>query len=148
FFGAPAPPYMWRKIRYFPTAMWLCIDLERVPRKTLDFTPILTPRTWFNQLIENYFDRLIIGRSTDVGWRVYERYRNDATVRHEALQPSWKVLPKGGPLKHQLIRLIPDRLLKTTKRKGFATELTFRSCGFPDAGALAQMTDEYFWRGE
>ena len=148
FFGAPYHPFMFLKYRYFPTAFCMLVDLDKVPRAHVDFRPTMVPRKPGMRLIEKLFPRLLIGKSKDVGSRIYGRYAASEAVKNVIVQASWRHVPRPPLWRRAVKKLLPDRLVITPKRPDCATELTFRSCGFPDPSALGGLTDEYFWRGE
>ncbi|HXG08252.1 MAG TPA: hypothetical protein VNK04_00520 [Gemmataceae bacterium] len=148
FFGAPYHPGLYKKYRYFPCAICMFIDLEKVPREDLDFCPVFRPRTRLSRAAEKFFPRLFITRSTDVGWRVFARYGRGHRLRSACVQGAWRAPRSSGRLRALIRALLPDCLSVTPKRKGYATDQTFRSSGFPDPSSLGWMTEEYFWRGE
>jgi hypothetical protein len=147
FFGAPYPSQMHSKYRYFPAAYCLLVDLQRVPRETLDFRPVHIRRNWFSRRMERYLWRLLIGRSPDVGWRVYERYGR-GQVASDVVQECFKGFRNPSRVRDFLRAAMPDRLSVTPKRKGYVVDDSFRSAGFPDPSTLGKLTDEYFWRGQ
>lgn len=146
FFGAPHHAHMWRKYRYFPAAFCMFVDLAKVPKESLDFRPILRHRTWLSRLIEKRFPRLLIGRVPDTGWRVYTKYGGGKAHRIGLVQPGQVAAPPDGLLRGLARALIPDSLLTAPKRKGYVTPYTFPAFGYPDAKALGQLSDEYFWQ--
>lgn len=117
FLGAPWHPRWYRKWRYFPCTHCLFIDLERVEREALDFTPdlsrqplaYLSPfltelewmftrgerlralwsalRHWRLTLREDRRRRLVIGSTRDTGIAVYEKFSAMPEIRHETLLP-------------------------------------------------------------
>jgi hypothetical protein len=120
FFGAPWHPRWYRKWRYFPCAHCLFIDLERVERERLDFTPDIAHQSWPHlslfiaehewmcargqrfeawrrilrhpriTLAEDGRDRTIIGSSRDTGISIYEAYCHAPGIRYEVFQPVYR----------------------------------------------------------
>lgn len=157
-FGVPWPPYQYLKYRYFPAPHALFIDLEKVPLKTLDFTPrFLAPRfDWITPLMP-YFPRSAIrffrdlrarraiGFSRDTAYPLYQRYHND-DVKYECVTPVFKPPIGHGVLGKALKIFLPDRWQFIPTKKGYFTEK-----GFDDFGYFSARTyggDEFMWQGK
>jgi len=117
FLGAPWHPRWYRKWRYFPCAHCLFIDLDRIDRNALDFTPDLPhqPVPYFSQFLaelewmfsrgerfravclairhwrltlqEDRRRRLVIGSTRDTGIALYEKFTSMPGIRFETLTP-------------------------------------------------------------
>jgi len=113
FFGVPWHPRWFTKYRYFPCVHCLFVDLGRVPRELLDFTPEITPKTRGKVAIDHtrqarQMDRVrrrirrrlkrwkvvrelgrrrSIGGSYDTGYRIYLAALKRRNLRHEAALP-------------------------------------------------------------
>ena len=118
--GAPWHPRWYRKWRYFPCAHCLFIDMARVAREYLDFTPEIhrQPSAYFSLFLaehewmkargerfkawgrilrhplltleEDRRNRLIIGSSRDTGIHVYDRFARTHGIRYEVFTPVYR----------------------------------------------------------
>jgi hypothetical protein len=161
FFGAPWHPRWVIKYRYFPCVHCMLIDLDRVDRRALDFTPpqddgpdvaaAAAPvggRLGF--LVGLVLGRRNVGRSRDTGSRVHARFGPDPRFRRECVAPVWP--PPADPFDlnpvyrtfNRVIDLVcPDRLSYVPKRRGYVTPHPH-----PGAGPARTRNWEYFsWRG-
>jgi hypothetical protein len=82
-FGVPWYYRWYRKYRYFPCVHFMLIDLERIDRSQLDFTPALkqdhqreesAAHGVFQGIAPILYARALIGTRRDTGWRVHQRY--------------------------------------------------------------------------
>jgi hypothetical protein len=93
-FGAPWH-YSWnRKWRYFPCVHFLMIDLARIGRDELDFTPDLkgdpnadaTPlQQWLKRHALTLHNRLMLESRRDTGWKLHQRLKGSHAA--EAMMP-------------------------------------------------------------
>lgn len=148
FFGAPHHPRLWTKYRYFPGAFCIFIDLDRVPRESLDFRPVMRPRNWLIRTIEKRFRRALVVRAPDTGWRVHARYAGHRAYPVELTRVRWSPPPSDGRLREWARALVPDSLLMGPKDRGYTVPCTLASFGYPDPGALGELVDEYFWHDQ
>lgn len=150
-FGAPWHPGRLRKLRYFPCAHCLLIDLEQLPAASLDFTPGFDdPAAYAESKGRSPLRKLdplgiarrrSIGSSRDTGWRIYERWRREPALRVECLQPVFR----PAHWRMWLERPLPDRLRLVPGRAGAFSERGFRELGWPDLASLDW--EEFIWRG-
>ena len=162
-FGAPWHPRWYRKIRYFPCAHCLFIDLAQIPRESLDFVPgyegvppyevdwnpvgkTAKALRWSLRILDpiKFRKRRFIGASRDVGWRIYDRFFADPQVKSECLQPVFH--PQMHPLKRLIERCLPERYSLVPKGRDYSTERGFKERGLPDLDGLAW--EEFVWRDE
>lgn len=153
FLGAPWHPSRLRKLRYFPCAHCMFVDLERVPPDALDFRPA------FDALAEYAAEkggrstlvrldplelrrRRSVGTSRDTGWRIYDYWRRRSELRVECLQP----VHRPRRLRRWIERPLPDRLRLLPLRAGYFTPRGFRSRGLPDLEARGW--EEFVWRDD
>lgn len=155
-FGVPWPPYQYLKYRYFPAPHALFIDLEKIPLKTLDFTPqFLTPRfDWITPLKPYFPERLIrffkdlrarrsIGFSRDTAYPLYQKYYG-SDIRYECVTPVFKSSHPHSAFDKILKVVVPDRWQFIPKKKGYFTDRGFGERGY--FSALAYGGDEFIWR--
>jgi hypothetical protein len=153
-FGAPWHPGRLRKLRYFPCAHCLLVDLEQLPPASLDFAPGFDDPAAYAQSKGRgkrsalrkldplgIARRRTIGTSRDTGWRIYERWRREPALRVECLQPVFR----PAHWRMWLERPLPDRLRLVPGRPGAFSERGFRELGWPDLASLDW--EEFMWRG-
>jgi hypothetical protein len=152
-FGAPWHPSRLRKLRYFPCAHCLFVDLSRVPAAALDFTPDFAELAGYTAEKASRAPRLLraldvlklgkrgaIATSRDTGWRIYEHCRRDPALAAECLQPVFRAHPARAWLEAP----VPDRFSLLPKRAGYFTPRGFRERGLPDLSAFGW--EEFVWR--
>ena len=165
FFGAPNPPSNPIKYRYFPEVHCIFIDLEKVGLDTLDFMPaydllpnpgvfrktVRSAQKYLEHRVPGIFtkvfelllaNRLRIGRSGDVGARIFYKYGGDPNTRAECIQqifnPSFLYRLADMPY--------PDRLSFFPKRKNYYVGgETFLPNGYKVYGE--RNFETYKWRG-
>ncbi len=171
FLGSPWDPVNISKHQGFPSVHFLLIDLEKVPRALLDFTPDLPETADTRKRIDWLKDKFLgtslfpwaeivrIGlgfrSSRDTGFRMFERFKDSEEHRIELLKMA---LPKE---KMRRLEDIANRvprplkrpahyLLKKTLSHGKATpesqlKLTLKLLGSRD---LRFEWDEFLWEGK
>lgn len=157
--GAPWHPGRASKIRYFPCAHCMFIDLEQIDKETLDFSPDYEDgyednSNWVNhkKARRSFAGRLLakitfakrrrIATSRDTGWRIYDRYRNDDSLKIECFQPVFRAKKRHRGIE----ALLPDHLSFIPMRPGYCRENGFEACGlasFRDSG-----WEEFFWEDQ
>ena len=158
FFGAPYHPKWIGKYRYFPSLHCLFVDLSKISRDDLDYTPAMREAAFMEMIRRRFLKRFfgpraLVGISRDTGYRIYRRSRRDRRIRHECVTPVLRPRqsdPDGGArstsLGKGLAKLIPDGLSLVPKKPGYFTETGFRDLGFEDVSAVGW--EEYLWKGE
>jgi len=152
--GAPWHPKRTAKFRYFPCAHCTFVDLHKIHKETLDFSPDYeSDPGWINgkknrlSAARSLIARLTlakrrrIGTARDTGWRLFRRYANDPSLKVECLQPVFQ--PRPG--RRLVDRFFPDRLSLTPKRRGYFSESGFAAHGLPDLQSNGW--EEFLWNG-
>jgi hypothetical protein len=152
--GVPWHPSRPKKIRYFPCAHCLFIDLDRLDRSILDLSPDIDnqgqPRK-ANSKIEKYYRKALskltfrkrraIGSDRDTGWHLYRQYKDDPELLVECFQaihrPSTRGVMADMPF--------PDQLSFTPKQKGYFSTQGFEQAGLPDIGKIGW--EVFLWQG-
>jgi hypothetical protein len=161
--GVPWHPQWVLKNRYFPCVHCMLVDLEQIPRTTLDFTPDYEQipgykdiksleenkkraGKWLAHIVDplKFRKRRYIGTSRDVGWRIYKRYFGDPRFKIECLQPVFH--PRQSETQKWLEMCLPDRFSFVPKKKGYFTEKGFRERGLADLDSLNW--EEFIWKDE
>jgi len=150
--GAPWHPKRSSKYRYFPSAHCTFIDLHKIHKDMLDFSPDyegdpawLNSRKCHRSGVNAWIARLTlakrrrIGRARDTGWRLFHRHRDDPSLKIECFQPVFQ--PRVG--RRILDRFFPDHLSLTPKRRGYFSKTGFAIHGFPDLQANGW--EEFLW---
>lgn len=95
--------------------------------------------------------RIAIAAVKDTSYRIFTRYANDASRRHEYVQTVFDpdtdaFLAKRlwMPLNRLIERFLPDRLCYVPKQKDSYTKTTFKDLGYADLGANGW--EEYLWQ--
>jgi hypothetical protein len=164
FFGAPWHPSTFKKWRYFPCVHCMFIDLERVPRETLDFSPDF-PAVPDYKLGKTHSSRLLvksgqillsildplkfrrrrhIGTSRDTSWRIYDRYHADPLHKSECIQPVF--YNPMDDLQSYADFILPERYALVPKKKGYFVETGFREHGLNDFDTM--QCEEFMWRDQ
>ena len=151
FFGSVWHPRWYYQYRYFPTVHFMLIDLEKVPRRTLNFRPLID-QDWFWHQINNPRRflpdwlrlSLKVERIRDTGWQVYKRHANRKDIRYETLLPSYRP-PKDLRTKFESLGLLPDRFCLVPQRKGAFTTESFLEGISPQAWQHGW--EEFYWQG-
>lgn len=153
--GTPWHPGRVSKIRYFPCAHCTFIDLGKIAKETLDFSPDYEEgsdwvgkkkahRSIAGRLFAKmtFAKRRRIATSRDTGWRIYDRYHDDEKLKIECFQPVFQAKKRN----RRIEELLPDSLSFIPKRPGYYQEKGFESCGmtsFRDSG-----WEEFFWQNK
>ncbi|HXH34719.1 MAG TPA: hypothetical protein VNJ54_09945 [Plantibacter sp.] len=157
FFGAPYHPRSPWKFRYFPCAVALFIDRDRVDPTLMDWVPREAPAAspswndliWGKILAGLGSDwRLHVEGSLDTGITVYDRFRSSTDLRSECVVPvltadSIRARFKS-PNQVLLEKLLPDRFCVLPRRTGYFTDRRFADLGLPDTHGVH--CEEYWWR--
>jgi len=151
--GAPWHPKRTTKFRYFPCAHCTFIDLDRIRKDTLDFSPDYEgDPDWLREKIHRpsrknsllsrltFAKRRRIGTARDTGWHVFQRYHKDPSLLIECFQPVFQ--PKTRRLVTDTV--LPDRLSLTPKRRDYFSKTGFPAYGLPDLQANGW--EEFLWR--
>lgn len=182
FFGAPYHPRFFNKYRYFPSIPCFFVDLEKISRETLDFTPKFDEQRvhrvpareveveddgaiGLKNRVRAYFpksiiriaaiarlkDRIQIGASRDVGYRVFEKYANNLSFRSNYVQPVFDeqedfIGPRyARSFANRLFeKVLPDQKCFYPKKKNYYTSQGFYEKQISDP----EWWEEYMWRGE
>lgn len=150
--GAPWHPKRPGKFRYFPCAHCTFIDLQKIRKDVLDFSPDYeNDPVWIRDkkrrrsnvysLIARltFAKRRRIGVARDTGWRLFHRYGNDPSLNVECFQPVFQ--PKAG--RRIVDKVFPDHLSLTPKRRGYFSETGFTVHGLPDLQSNGW--EEFLW---
>ncbi len=150
--GAPWHPKRPSKFRYFPCAHCTFIDLHKIRRDMLDFSPDYEGdpawisnkkhhRSRVNSLIARFTfaKRRRIGIARDTGWRLFCRHGDDPSLKIECFQPVFR--PKAG--RRIVDRFFPDHLSLIPKRRGYFSETGFAVHGLPDLQSNGW--EEFLW---
>jgi hypothetical protein len=95
-FGVPWYYRWYRKYRYYPCVHFMLIDLQRIDRSELDFTPALKQdheressalHGFFRRLAPTLYARFLIATRRDTGWRIHHRFAHRVGHRHGVAQP-------------------------------------------------------------
>jgi hypothetical protein len=164
FFGAPWHPSTFKKWRYFPCVHCMFIDLERVPRGTLDFLPDFPTVPGYKlgrkdhsgmldragRIILGILDplkfrrRRHIGTSRDTSWRIYERYHADTLHKSECIQPVYYDPREDWQSYADFI--LPERYSLVPRKKGYFVGTGFREYGLTDFDHM--QCEEFMWRNQ
>jgi hypothetical protein len=174
FFGAPYNPKRYMKYRYFPCIHCMFIDLSKIDKGKIDFTPqykqqnnsgnkkIITSHAKNNLVIsflENIKHHLrillkrksIIGSSMDTGYKIFNDFYNLAAIKNECLQPVFgKNLPQIKPMylkwsTNLLVeKCLPENFCYIPKKIGYYAKKDFSKMGF--WGVLERGWDEFVWK--
>jgi hypothetical protein len=105
-FGVPWYYRWYRKYRYFPCVHFMLIDLQKIDRAQLDFTPALkhdheressSAHGLFQRLAPILYSRALIGTRRDTGWQVHLRHGHH---RHGLAHPVIDVAREINKPKH------------------------------------------------
>lgn len=106
FFGAPWHPKWTSKYRNFPAVHFMVINLLKINKTTLDFSPQynfkniyqknkikgLLPNYFLTKIKNNYIRKLLlVCSSRDTGYKIYQRYKN---YKYELLIPVYDTIKK------------------------------------------------------
>lgn len=151
-FGSVWHPRWFWQYRLFPSVHFMLVDLERVPRETIDLTPAIAGDRWWRfinrrktPLPDILRDTLKATRIRDTGWRLHRRYRDDPSVRTETLVLHWS--PPAEPRyqwERRLSRILPDSWRKYPADLAGFTEASFLSARWPDVYQLGW--EEHVWQ--
>ena len=95
-FGVPWYYRWYRKYRYFPCVHFMMLDLDKIDRSRLDFSPALKQdheredsslHNLFHRLSPGLYARFLIGTRRDTGWRMYDRFAGRRGSRHGLALP-------------------------------------------------------------
>jgi len=162
FFGAPWHPSSFKKWRYFPCVHCMFIDLDRVPRNTLDFFPDFPSAPDYkirkkhpSSIIDNYNHILLsildplkfrrrrhISTSRDTSWRIYDRYHTNPLHKSECIQPVF-YNPRDDWQSYADF-ILPERYSLLPKKKGYFVKTGFREHGLIDFDIM--QCQEFMWR--
>lgn len=115
FFGAPYNPKRYMKYRYFPCIHCVFIDLGKISKEKLDFSPqyeqepllvnrgiVAAKRRMKAKLLHEFIYKLkqharfmikrsaVIGSSRDTGYALYKNYSNDPVLNSECVKPVFR----------------------------------------------------------
>jgi hypothetical protein len=162
FFGAPWHPAGFTKWRYFPCVHCMFIDLERVRRETLDFSPDFPTapgykhekttayRMGYDRILLRVLDplkfrrRRHIGTSRDTSWRIYDRYHADRLHKSECIQPVYHN-PRHD-LQTYADCILPERYALVPKKKGYFVRRGFSEYDLIDFQTMG--CEEFMWRNQ
>ena len=169
FFGAPWHPRWERKYRYFPSPHCMFIDLTRVDRQCLDFTPgreiqtvqshqpfalssmsaVIAAPTRAFKVLTGYYDRLHIGDSQDTGYKVHRHYSKES-IGIECVQPVFRLATDYGArpkwLNLLLDQFFPESMSYQPKQWGYSTAKGFKEFGCVDATQFGW--EEFIWQAK
>jgi hypothetical protein len=122
FFGAPYHPSYVNKTRYFPCAICILIDLEKVNKDNLDFTPELYEYLLLKEAADNDLFRLFFGLTNS-----YQKQLEDShvAIRHLVLQTL-----RNRHLNYKLRGKFPDFVCKNinvTRDTGYKVYYKYHS---------------------
>jgi hypothetical protein len=151
--GAPWHPSRPNKVRYFPCAHCTFIDLQRIPLSTLDFAPGFEGLPdWMSEKKRNrvplskvgarltFARRRRIGTSRDTGWKMFDLYAAQPSIRTECFQPVYS----PSRITEQIERVLPDRYSLIPKRAGYFSRVGFEQFGLP--AVRHDGWEEFLWR--
>ncbi len=158
FFGVPWHPRHFNKYRYFPCVHCLFVDLSKISRESLDFTPEVWETTVFYRWKGRILGVMGMGRrveigggSRDTGHRIYRQYGRKSHFRHECVVSVFR--PDGcdgrgqdGIFRRIFWHVLPDSLCFVPKRSGYYTQTGFLELGYPDA--LRMGWEEFLWQAK
>ena len=137
-FGAPWN-YVWnRKWRYFPCVHFLLVDMGKIDRDQLDFTPALiedaaraaTPMMeWLRGRGPILRSRILLESRRDTGWRLHERFSRARPRVDDVVQP----------VIDAKIELRNPRHLTTPRGRWFETIVPRRWSFLPAPGSYAEL---------
>lgn len=144
-FGAPFNPKHYTKWRYFPCAHFIVIDLLKIKKNALDFTPSLESYNKLKYKLKKFFvpfvlwQFFIVGKSKDTGFLVYSRFKNE---KYFSLIPVFKSSKTFfGKLKYLLSYILPEQYSLFPKNKTSYTQTGFLS----NNNISNKEWEEYFW---
>ncbi len=151
FFVSVWHPSHYKKYRYFPSVHCMFIDLKKVERVNLDFTPELDEASRRIDLLERIpVPRLLraclkVGISRDTGYKIFAQYYRSLLL-HDELVPVWD--PNSSLLRSRLksliMKLLPDTVSLHPQKKGYYTPSSFLSGLSPKLSNL--QCEEFFWK--
>ena len=154
FFGSVWHPRWYYQYRYFPTVHFMCIDLQKVAKQSLDLLPgIKNDRFWHfinhpRPFLPDWLRlRLKIGRIRDTGHKVYRRYAHDESVRFRTLLPSYTPPPTFATwMESKLGRFLEERWCFVPQKDEMFTSDSFLKQRAQQA--YWSGWEEFFWKGE
>lgn len=177
FFGAPYNPKRYMKYRYFPCIHCVFIDLEKVNKEELDFSPrykqkvLLANREMVaakkQQKTRVFYDlffalkrhariiikrSVIIGSSRDTGYALYEKYFNNLSFASECATPVFKPgLSKMNPwYLTSFLNLFSENFFPDGLCYVPKMRSHYTTKGFSDLGysdVFSKGWDEFMWNG-
>ena len=148
FFGAPYHPARYTKYRYFPCAQCLFIDFEKINQKSINFLLDYSDnekglfrkikRKLRKTLTQIFGERLSVGQSKDTGYRIYQQYHNNSSIKWESVKPVFK---KQSRLPEYFL---PEALCFEPKIQSYYSEAGFKENGVFDARSRGW--EEYMWK--
>ena len=153
FFGAPWHPRYNRNYRYFPAVHCMFVDLDVIPRETLDFQPRLdlvdapVKRAGPLDLIGVFARRKRI--PWDTGVRVFEQFGGHNDIASECVKPVYREgLNNAGSLSTRLLeRILPDTYCYFPKRRDSYLRTGFHEAGLAPA-PLPNLWEETYWQDQ
>ncbi|MBN1293314.1 MAG: hypothetical protein JXB48_15855 [Candidatus Latescibacteria bacterium] len=145
FIGAPWHPRYYSKYRYFPSVQCLFIDLTKVEKSSLDFTPDINLVPIRKRLALKFikykriYNRLIIGTSRDTGYRIFRRYAHDRKIKSECFNP--------GIEKYDFSvvdRFLPDLVRYFPSKKNYVIHKDFLNDYYITNGSLRNC-EQFYW---
>ncbi len=176
FFGVPYNPKRYMKYRYFPCIHAMFIDLERVKKQELDFSPrydqtrLLVGRkksmeqgvrsaglpkgfTHLKKWAKVWIKRGgIIGSSRDTGYGVYEKFSCADETEYQCVQPVFKYMESD--INPKYVASVFNRLVEKFLPEKWCyipkRKDYFTKRGFKESGypdVLGRGWDEFMWKG-
>jgi len=174
FFGAPYNPKRYMKYRYFPCVHCMFIDLSKIDKGKIDFTPQYKQQNNFenkkiiisnvkNNPVTNFIRNFkyhlkiilkrksIIGSSKDTGYKIFNDFYYLTDIKSECLQPVFgKNIPKIKPMYLKwwanlfIEKFLPESFCYLPKINNYYTKNDFTEMGF--SGVLERGWDEFVWK--
>jgi hypothetical protein len=144
FFGAPYYPKYFSKYKYFPCAHFMAINLNKVEKKRLNFTPNLKSYNRIQKIIgflnlplgiEKIF---LVGKSKDTGFNVY---KNFSKTKYISLVPYFEI--KISNLLKFYSKIVPDKFSIYPKKKESYTSMRYFT---PNLNKENSEWEEYYYK--
>jgi hypothetical protein len=155
FLGCVWNPEDPQKTRYFPSVHCMFVDLSRVDKAELDFTPELDITNRFKRMMNRFHvpdaikRRALIGASRDTGYKISRAFAGRPGHAHEVFRPICLdeafVARYQALVKNPFARLLPDRLSLVPMREGYLTGAAGTPAVHPDWQELRW--EGFLWKG-
>lgn len=165
FFGTPFHPRFFKRYRYFPCAQCLVVDLQKIKKEDLDFspryeniTPGLAARAK-NKILKNIFgsERCQVGGSRDTCYGLYEKYGKERSMYDFAV-PSYDpgkdfIGPERALSRSNLLleKFLPENYCFLPKEADSYTAVSFfdQRKFYGDEEIMKKYNlEEYVWKNE